>query len=49
MSLADSTHTTIRILAGCFVLVALFYFISKSETTPKEHIVNLRVQMTPSK
>lgn len=48
MTLSSETHTTIRILAACGVLATVFYFISKSETTPKEHNVNVRLHMAPS-
>jgi hypothetical protein len=42
--LSDETHLTIRILAGCGVLCALFYFIAQTEMKPREHLVTLKVQ-----
>ena len=48
MTLSDSTHVTIRILAGCLAFVGALYVLTMVETKPKELNVNVRLHMAPT-
>jgi hypothetical protein len=48
MNLSSDTHLTIRIALGATVLIVLCWMVATVESKPKEQVISVKVQLTPS-